>query len=297
MKLVRYGDTGSERPGAVLDDDQILDVSDATPDLDPGFLAGGGLASLRSSLDPGRHGAVTVPAGSVRLGPCIPRPGKIVCIGLNYRDHAAESGMDVPAEPVVFFKAPNSVVGPRDAVLLPIGGDKVDWELELGVVLGAEARYLDSPDDAANVIAGYCITNDVSERAFQLERGGQWVKGKSCETFNPLGPWLVTPDELGDVQDLAMELRVNGEVMQKGSTASMIFPVHHLLWYLSRFMVLEPGDLVNTGTPAGVGMGKHPPRFLQPGDLVEGSIEGLGSQRFVCARAEATITSRRKDDG
>jgi 2-keto-4-pentenoate hydratase/2-oxohepta-3-ene-1,7-dioic acid hydratase in catechol pathway len=212
----------------------------------------------------------------------------VVCIGLNYADHATESGSDMPAEPVVFFKAPNTVVGPNDDVLLPVGGDKTDWEIELGVVIGSEARYLPNADAAAKVIAGYTISNDVSERAFQLERGGQWVKGKSCETFNPLGPWLVTPDEIADPQSLDLWLTVNGESVQNSTTANMIFGVDYLVWYLSQFMVLEPGDLINTGTPAGVGLGLHPPRYLRPGDVMELGITRLGRQRQQCRRAVVT---------
>lgn len=294
MKLVRYGGIGSERPGVWLDDGRIVDVAHVTVDLSPAFLAGGGVALLHEAADPSRPGAQVIDGASVRLGPPVPRPGKVVCIGLNYLDHAPESGMDAPPEPIVFMKAPSTDVGPRDQLLLPVGGEKVDWEVELSVVLRAEARYLECPDDAAGVIAGYCSSNDVSERAWQLERGGQWVKGKSCETFNPLGPWLVTPDEVGDPQDLRMELAVNGEVMQQSSTATMIFGGNHLIWYISQFMVLEPGDLVNTGTPAGVGLGRTPPRFLQPGDVVDASIDRLGAQRFECARAERTRAERKE---
>ena len=220
-----------------------------------------------------------------RVGSPIPRPGKIICIGLNYADHAAESGMPVPEEPIVFFKASNTLVGPNDDVHIPRKSKKTDWEVELGVVVGAECRYLNSPEDAWERISGFVISNDVSEREFQLERGGQWVKGKSCETFNPCGPWLVTPDELKDVQQLSMRLSVNGELIQSGSTSTMIFDVPYLLWYLSQFMVLDPGDLINTGTPPGVGMGMNPPQFLQVGDVMELEIEGLGGQRQSCIAA------------
>jgi len=220
-----------------------------------------------------------------RVGPPIARPGKVVCVGLNYRDHARETGADLPAEPILFMKAPSCVVGPYDDVLIPRGSLKTDWEVELGVVIGARARYLDSPQDAAAVIGGYCLSHDVSEREFQLERGGQWDKGKSCETFNPLGPYLVTPDEAGDVQALAMRLSVNGVVRQDGTTGDMIFPVDYLVWYISQFMVLEPGDLINTGTPAGVSMGHDDVPYLVAGDVVELSIERLGSQRSALVSA------------
>jgi 2-keto-4-pentenoate hydratase/2-oxohepta-3-ene-1,7-dioic acid hydratase in catechol pathway len=223
--------------------------------------------------------------GTSRIGAPIPRPGKIVCIGLNYADHAAESGMEIPSEPIIFFKAPNTLVGPYDDVHLPRGSVKTDWEVELGVVIGAECRYLASPDEARSKVAGYVVCNDVSEREFQLERGGQWVKGKSCETFNPCGPWLVTPDEVGDVGSLGMWLDVNDVRRQTGSTATMIFDVHHLVWYLSQFMVLEPGDLINTGTPPGVALGMTDPASLRAGDVMELGIAGLGSQRQLCIAA------------
>jgi 2-keto-4-pentenoate hydratase/2-oxohepta-3-ene-1,7-dioic acid hydratase in catechol pathway len=245
-------------------------------DYDGAFLSAGGLERLRVALRDGR-GLPEVDVDAERVGPCVARPPKVVCIGLNYVDHAEESGQPVPTEPVVFMKAPNTVVGPYDDVRIPRGSAKTDYEVELGVVIGQEARYLADEEAALSVIAGYAVSNDVSERAFQLERGGQWVKGKSCETFNPLGPWLVTGDDVGDVQGLALRLRLNGEAVQDGSTADMIFSVAHVVWYLSQFMVLEPGDLVNTGTPAGVGMARG--RYLRPGDETELEIEGLGLQR------------------
>jgi 2,4-didehydro-3-deoxy-L-rhamnonate hydrolase len=219
------------------------------------------------------------PLGGQRLGAPIVRPDKIVCIGLNYADHALEAGMPVPKEPVVFFKAPNTLVGPNDDVRIPRGSRKTDWEVELAIVIGAQCRYLDTPVSARRHIAGFCISNDVSEREFQLERGGQWVKGKSCETFNPCGPWLATPDEIPATGDLAMWLDVNDTPKQRGSTATMIFDVEYLVWYLSQFMVLEPGDVINTGTPPGVGMGRTPAQFLRPGDVMELGIAGLGTQR------------------
>jgi 2-keto-4-pentenoate hydratase/2-oxohepta-3-ene-1,7-dioic acid hydratase in catechol pathway len=284
MKLLRLGPTGQERPAVRADDGRILDASTiAWDDVGPAFFARGGLDQLRAALSRGE--LPEVDEEGQRLGSPIARPGKVVCIGLNYADHAAESGMALPDEPVVFFKAPNTVVGPNDDVLLPIGGDKTDWEVELGVVIGSQARYLEDQAAAARVIAGYCVSNDVSERQFQLERGGQWVKGKSCETFNPLGPWLVTADELGDVGSLGMWLEVNGDRVQDSTTEQMAFGVPYLIWYLSQFMVLEPGDLINTGTPAGVGLGFDPPRYLQEGDVMELSIDGLGTQRQVCRRA------------
>jgi 2-keto-4-pentenoate hydratase/2-oxohepta-3-ene-1,7-dioic acid hydratase in catechol pathway len=284
MKLLRIGPAGAERPAVLADDGTVHDASAIAPDdFGPRFLADGAIERLAEALAAGQLPALDV-AGQ-RIGAPITRPGKVVCIGLNYADHAAESGMALPEEPVVFFKASNTVVGPGDDVLLPIGGEKTDWEVELGVVIGAPARYLEDESAAEAVIAGYCVSNDVSERAFQLERGGQWVKGKSCETFNPLGPWLVTPDEVGDVGALGMWLEVNGERVQDGTTKTMVFGVPHLVWYLSQFMVLEPGDLINTGTPAGVGLGFDPPRYLREGDVMELSIERLGTQRQVCRRA------------
>jgi 2-keto-4-pentenoate hydratase/2-oxohepta-3-ene-1,7-dioic acid hydratase in catechol pathway len=283
MRLLRVGPPGRETPAVLIDDDRALDASPLTEDLDAEFLAGGGADRLREAVAAGDLPELDLTGQ--RIGSPTARPGKVVCIGLNYVDHAEESGMALPDEPVVFFKASNTVVGPYDPVFLPVGGEKTDWEVELGVVIGDVARYLPDEEAANSVIAGYCISNDVSERAFQLERGGQWVKGKSCETFNPLGPWLVTPDELPDVARLGLTLDVNGERMQDGTTADMAFSVPHLVWYLSQFMVLEPGDLINTGTPAGVGLGLDPPRYLREGDVMELAITGLGHQRQVCERA------------
>jgi 2-keto-4-pentenoate hydratase/2-oxohepta-3-ene-1,7-dioic acid hydratase in catechol pathway len=278
VKLVRFGAVGQERPG-VLRGNEVVDVTDVVGDFDSAFFARGGLKALGGQIA-GHAGLPVHSAAAVsRWGAPIARPGKVVCIGLNYAVHAQESGMALPEEPVVFFKAPNTVVGPDDDVLIPVRGTKTDWEVELGVVIGATGRYLDTVQDAADIIAGYCVSHDVSERHFQLERGGQWVKGKSCETFNPLGPWLVTPDEVPDPQQLDLRLSVNGQARQEGSTESMIFPVLEVVRYLSQFMVLEPGDLVNTGTPPGVGMGMEPPQYLSEGDVVELTIEGLGSQR------------------
>lgn len=276
MKLFRYGPVGQERVAAVRLDGTAVDLAKLVPylggsDLDPDLLAE--LAPLIESYD-----GPPVDLAAVRIGAPVERPGKVVCIGLNYADHARESGQQPPAEPVVFMKDPSTVIGPYDQVHVPPGAQKVDWEVELGVVIGRRARYLRSVDDAAACIAGYCVSHDVSERAYQLERGGQWDKGKSCETFNPLGPWLVTADEVPDPQRLRLWLEVNGQRRQDGSTAEMIFGIHQLVHYLSQFMVLEPGDLINTGTPAGVGLGMSPPTYLVAGDKVSLGIDGLGTQ-------------------
>jgi 2-keto-4-pentenoate hydratase/2-oxohepta-3-ene-1,7-dioic acid hydratase in catechol pathway len=278
VHLLRLGPVGTERPAVVGDDGLTYDLTPLTPDITGGFLAAGGLTATREALAAGALPALD-PSG-LRVGPPLARPGKIVCIGLNYRDHAAETGADLPAEPVIFMKAANTVVGPDDEVLVPRGSTKTDWEVELGVVIGAPASYLDSPADAADVIAGYLLSHDVSEREFQLERGGTWDKGKSCPTFNPLGPWLVPADQVPDPQQLGLRLWVNGVLQQDGTTADMVFGVHHLVHYVSQFMALEPGDVLNTGTPAGVALGQPDPKpFLRPGDVVELEIDGLGRQR------------------
>ncbi len=283
MKLAQVRIDGEVRPVVFLGDGRFADLGPITTAVDGPFLERG-LGSLLA--DPGALADLpTRDLPRPDYSAPIARPGKIVCIGLNYADHAAESGMPVPLEPVVFFKAPGTMVGPNDDVRIPRASVKTDWEVELGVVVGAECRYLDSPADARERIAGYVLSNDVSEREFQLERGGQWDKGKSCETFNPCGPWLVTPDELPDVQSLGMWLDVNGERRQTGSTATMVFDIDYLLWYLSQFMVLEPGDLINTGTPPGVALGMAEPRYLVAGDVMELAIEGLGSQRQTCIPA------------
>jgi 2-keto-4-pentenoate hydratase/2-oxohepta-3-ene-1,7-dioic acid hydratase in catechol pathway len=283
VRFLRVGPTRSERPAVLAPDGTPLDLSPLTDDIDGAFLAGDGPDRVREALDAGDLRPLDT--AGLRLGAPVARPGQVVCIGLNYADHAAESGLDLPEEPVVFSKAPNTVVGPEDEVLVPRSSTKTDYEVELAVVLGRTARYLDSPEDAAGVIAGYAVANDVSEREFQLERGGQWVKGKSCETFNPLGPWLVTPDEVGDPQDLALRLWVNGDLVQDGHTGTMVFGVHYLVWYLSQFTVLEPGDVVNTGTPAGVAMGRPGQPYLRQGDVVELEITGLGRQRQKIGQA------------
>ncbi|MFG2075988.1 fumarylacetoacetate hydrolase family protein [Nonomuraea maritima] len=281
MKLLRVGPVGHERPVVMDATGNLRDIGE--PEIDGAFLASGGVERVRDALE--RGALPVVDAEGLRVGAPIARPGKIVCIGLNYRDHAAESGAEVPAEPVVFMKASNTLVGPYDEVLVPRGSVKTDWEVELAVVIGKQARYLGSREEALGVIAGYAVANDVSEREFQLERGGQWDKGKSCETFNPLGPWLVTPDEIGDPQDLPLRLWVNGEQRQDGSTKDMIFDVAEVVRYLSQFMVLEPGDLINTGTPAGVAMGIPGQPYLRAGDVVELEIGGLGRQRQEVGQA------------
>jgi 2-keto-4-pentenoate hydratase/2-oxohepta-3-ene-1,7-dioic acid hydratase in catechol pathway len=275
---MRIGAPGAEKPVVRLDDATYVDVSDVVTDFDEAFFAAG-LEPLRATV------AERIAAGAVRafdgerIGAPIARPHQILCIGLNYSDHAAETGQAVPAEPILFTKPPNTLVGPNDDVRIPRGSTKPDWEVELGIVIGRRTSYLDSVADAAGAIAGYVVVNDVSERAFQMERGGQWSKGKSAETFNPAGPWLVTPDEIPDVRDLGMWLDVNGVRRQTGSTKTMIFDPLFVVHHLSQFMVLEPGDLINTGTPPGVGMGHTPPIWLQPGDVMELGIDGLGSQR------------------
>ena len=276
MYRIRIVPAGANWPVVRIDDQTYVDVSDVITDYDENFFAGG--------LDPLRQlvatrvgdGAVQTFAGE-RVGAPIARPHQILCIGLNYSDHAAESGQDVPAEPILFTKSPNTLVGPDDDIRTPRGATKLDWEVELGIVIGRRTSYLNSETDAAAAIAGYVVVNDVSERSFQLERSGQW--GKSAETFNPAGPWLVTPDEVPDVLGLGMSLDVNGQRRQTGSTSTMIFSPHFIVHYLSQFLVLEPGDLINTGTPPGVGMGMKPQVWLQAGDVVELGIDGLGAQR------------------
>lgn len=286
MKLVRIGERGAERPGVLVEEHTVLDVSAHVEEYDGAFFASGGLARLMQLVDgPDAAALERVALDGIRLGPPIARPHAVLCIGLNYEDHANEAGMLIPQEPVLFTKTPNTVIGPHDDIELPRASQKTDWEVELGVVIGRECRYLRDEAEARDAIAGYCVANDVSEREFQIERGGQWSKGKSCATFNPLGPWLVTPDELPEVDDLSLGLDVNGEPMQAGSTARMIFSVPFVIHYLSQFLVLEPGDVINTGTPPGVGMGMDPPRYLAAGDVVEPWIEGLGRQRNTVVAA------------
>ncbi len=277
MKLIRFGEPGKERPGVILDDSSSLDVSDFGSDYDEAFFARGGMDALRDWLKTHSSRASRVPP-TMRLGPPICRPSKIVCIGLNYRDHAAETGAEIPKEPVIFFKATTSVVGPNDALVIPRNATKVDWEVELALVVGKTALYVPK-NEALDYVAGYVLHNDYSERSFQLEREGQWVKGKSADTFAPLGPFLASPDEIPDPSNLKMWLKVNGEIRQNSSTANMIFDVATLLSYVSGFMTLLPGDVISTGTPAGVGLGMTPPQYLKSGDVVELGIEGLGESR------------------
>jgi len=274
MKLLRYGETGAEKPGLLDADGVVRDLSGHVADIGGAALDPAALASL-GELDPKSLPAVP---GRPRLGACVAGVGKFICIGLNYSDHAAETGAAVPPEPIVFMKATSAIVGPDDDVLIPRGSQKTDWEVELAVVIGRKAKYV-SEAEALDHVAGYCLTNDVSERAFQAERQGQWTKGKSCDTFGPIGPWLVTREEVADPQDLKMWLTVNGETMQDGSTRTMVYGVAFLVSYLSQFMSLMPGDIISTGTPPGVGLGMKPPRYLRPGDIVELGIEGLGTQR------------------
>jgi 2-keto-4-pentenoate hydratase/2-oxohepta-3-ene-1,7-dioic acid hydratase in catechol pathway len=284
MHLMRLGEAGGEQPVARADDGQLYDLSGLTGDIDGAFLSADGIARVTEALAAG-----TLPlldGTGLRVGSPVAQPTKVVCIGLNYREHALESGAAIPAEPVVFMKAPDCVVGPDDEVLIPRGSVKTDWEVELAVVIGKTARYLESPAEALGYVAGYAVCNDVSEREFQIERGGQWDKGKSCETFNPLGPWLVPASEVADPQDLALKTWVNGELKQDSSTKDMIFTVAEIVQYLSRFMVLRPGDVINTGTPQGVALGQPEPKpYLRAGDVVELEIEGLGRQRQTFGQA------------
>jgi 2-keto-4-pentenoate hydratase/2-oxohepta-3-ene-1,7-dioic acid hydratase in catechol pathway len=278
VKLLRVGPAGAERPALLDREGALRDLSGIVADIDGTLLADP--AALAAVAAAEADGSLPTLDESLRVGPPVARIGKIVCIGLNYHDHATETGAQPPAEPVVFMKAPDTVVGPDDTVLVPRGSEKTDWEVELAVVIGSELRYAASHEEALAAVAGYAIAHDVSERAFQIERGGQWDKGKNCETFNPLGPWLVTADEVPDPQALGLRLWVNGELKQDGSTATQIFPVAEVVRYLSHFMTLYPGDIINTGTPAGVALGQPEPKpYLRAGDVVELSIDGLGTQR------------------
>jgi len=274
MKLVRYGDAGSERPAMLDSQGSLRDLSGVVPDITGATLTPAALEKLWS-LDPS---TLPLVEGTRRIGPCVGSVGKFICIGLNYADHAAESGAAVPKEPVVFMKATSAIIGPDDNVMIPRDSLKTDWEVELGVVIGRETRYVDEAD-ALSSVAGYCVVNDLSERAFQLEGTGQWVKGKSADTFGPIGPWLVTADEVPDPQDLHLWLEVDGRRYQDGSTKTMVFGVAHLVSYLSRFMSLQPGDIISTGTPPGVGLGQKPPVYLKPGQVMRLGIDGLGEQR------------------
>jgi 2-keto-4-pentenoate hydratase/2-oxohepta-3-ene-1,7-dioic acid hydratase in catechol pathway len=279
MKLVRFGPPGREKPGIVDDDGRIRDLSGVVPDIAGETLSAKGLDKIRKikieKLPPVR--------GNPRLGPCVAGTGNFIAIGLNYADHAAESGQPVPTEPIVFNKAPTCICGPNDDTIIPKGSTKLDWEVELGIIIGERARYL-SKKGAMDAVAGYCVVNDISERVFQIERGGQMTKGKGCETFGPLGPWLVTKDEIPNPQRLNMWLTVNGETRQSGSTKTMVFSVAHLVWYCSQFFIMEPGDVIATGTPPGVGLGMKPPQFLKAGDVVRLGIEGLGEQQQKVVR-------------
>jgi 2-keto-4-pentenoate hydratase/2-oxohepta-3-ene-1,7-dioic acid hydratase in catechol pathway len=281
MKLLRYGPSGQEKPGILDRNGQIRDLSGVVRDLDGVALAPWSLDRLRR-LDPA---TLPVVSGTPRLGPCVANVPKIVAIGLNYRLHAQEAGMAIPTEPIFFMKATSSICGPNDDVIIPKGSQKTDYEVELGIVIGSTARYVDLKD-ARNHIAGYCVVNDVSEREYQMERGGQWTKGKSCDTFCPLGPWLVTADEVGEAGKLQVSTDVNGERRQNSNTADLIFGIEHIVSYVSQFMTLLPGDVIPTGTPSGVAMGYKPPRFLKPGDTMRVAVEGLGEQnsRLVAYR-------------
>jgi len=279
MKLVRYGEPGQEKPGILDADGKIRDLSGIVDDIAGAALAPQGLDKIRSlDID-----ALPRVEGDVRFGPCVGQVGKFICIGLNYADHAAESGMPIPSEPVVFMKATSAICGPNDTVLIPRDSVKTDWEVELGVVIGKGGKYIEEAD-ALSHVAGYCVVNDVSEREFQIERGGTWDKGKGADTFGPIGPWLVTADEIADPQNLGMWLDVDGKRYQDGSTRTMIFGVAHVVSYLSRFMSLQPGDVISTGTPPGVGMGQKPAIYLRPGQTMRLGIEGLGEQKQVTAQ-------------
>ncbi len=277
MKLIRFGAKDNEKPGVELNDKTRLDVSGFVNEYDEDFFGGDGLAQLEAWLDKNEHECPIVKE-DVRLGPPIKRPSKIVCVGLNYAQHAAESGIDVPKEPVLFFKATSAIAGPNDDVIIPKGSQKTDWEVELAFVIGKKASYVDE-ENAMGHIAGYVLHNDYSEREYQLEREGQWVKGKSCDTFAPLGPYLVTKDEIKNPHDLNLWLKLNGEMMQNSSTSDFVFNIPELVSYISQFMTLLPGDIVSTGTPFGVGLGLNPPKYLNPGDVVELGIDGLGTSK------------------
>lgn len=274
MKLLRHGPVGAEKPGLLHSDGTIRDLSGIVPDIGGAVLSEAGLSALNGI----KAGKLPVVPKGTRLGPCVAGTGKFICIGLNYSDHAAETGATVPPEPIIFMKATSAICGPDDPIIIPRTSQKTDWEVELAVIIGTTAKYV-SQDDAMAHVAGYAVTNDVSERSFQTERAGQWTKGKSCDNFGQIGPWLVTKDEVADPQALKMWLTVNGERMQNGSTSTMVYGVAHLVSYLSQFMTLHPGDVISTGTPPGVGLGMKPPRYLKAGDVVELGIEGLGQQR------------------
>ena len=286
MKLLRYGAPGAERPGILDSDGRVRDLSGVVSDISGDTLTPAGLDKLRA-IDPASLPVVEgVPQDGLRLGACVGDIGKFICIGLNYADHAEEAGMPIPKEPIIFNKWTSAVVGPNDDIQIPRGSRRTDWEIELGVVIGAPGAYIDEAD-AMNHVAGFCVINDVSEREFQLDRAGTWDKGKGCDTFGPTGPWMVTADEIADVDDLGMWLDVDGERMQSGSTSTLIFKVPHLVAYCSQFMSLQAGDVISTGTPPGVGMGMNPPRYLKGGETVSLGIEGLGEQRSKVLPAES----------
>lgn len=274
MKLLRHGALGAEKPGLLHSDGTIRDLTGIIADISGAVLSDAGLAAIRA-VNPDE---LPVVDQDTRLGACVAGTGKFICIGLNYSDHAAETGATVPPEPIIFMKATSAICGPNDPIIIPRGSVKTDWEVELAVIIGTRAKYVTEADALAHV-AGYTVTNDVSERAFQTERSGQWTKGKSCDNFGQIGPWLVTRDEVADPQDLALWLTVNGQTLQDGSTRTMVYGVAHLVSYLSQFMTLHPGDVISTGTPPGVGLGQKPPRYLKAGDVVELGIKGLGQQR------------------
>jgi 2-keto-4-pentenoate hydratase/2-oxohepta-3-ene-1,7-dioic acid hydratase in catechol pathway len=280
MKLIRFGTINAEKPGVQLTNGIKLDVSAFTSDYNEKFFGNTGIEKLKKWLESNQDTCPVV-ADHIRLGPPLSRPSKIVCVGLNYAKHAAESGMDVPQEPVLFFKASSAIVGPFDDIVIPKGSTKTDWEVELAVVIGKKASYVNEKD-AMNHVAGYVLHNDVSERAFQLEQSGQWVKGKSCDTFAPIGPYIATPDEIGDPNNLNLWLKLNGEEMQNSSTSDFIFNIQQVVSYISQYMTLLPGDIISTGTPFGVGLGLTPPRYLKDGDVIELGIEGLGTSRQTC---------------
>lgn len=279
MKLIRFGPANEEKPGVVLPEGKRIDVSVFGEDFGESFFATDGLRRLKQWLEDNAASCPSVPPNA-RLGPCLARPSKLICIGLNYARHAAESGMAIPKEPIIFFKATSAICGPDDPVIIPPNSKKTDWEVELAVVIGTRAAYV-SEADAMNYVAGYCLHNDYSEREYQLERGGQWVKGKSCDSFAPMGPFFATKDEIPDPHKLPLWLKLNGRLVQDSNTSDLIFNIPLLVSYLSAFMSLLPGDIISTGTPEGVGLGMKPPRFLQAGDVVELGIEGLGQSRQI----------------
>tara|TARA_B110001454_G_scaffold17421_1_gene15673 strand:- start:3260 stop:4114 length:855 start_codon:yes stop_codon:yes gene_type:complete len=280
MKLIRFGEINKEKPGVLLSDGTKIDVSRFVKDYDEHFFGNQGIEKLNNWLEKNQNSCPQL-HDDIRLGPPIMRPSKIVCVGLNYSKHAEESGMDVPEEPVLFFKASSAIIGPYDPIIIPKGSEKSDWEVELAIVIGNKASYV-SEKDALSHIVGYVLHNDVSERSYQLERSGQWVKGKSCDTFAPIGPFIATPDEIGDPNNLNLWLKLNGEEMQNSNTSDFIFNIQEVVSYISQFMTLLPGDIISTGTPFGVGLGLNPPRYLKDGDVIELGIDGLGVSKQIC---------------